>query len=225
MQISVRKKLKRNMNRVQRSGMVLLNLYLIGSMIGCAQRPSELPVSNARHIETRILPGTDKAVMKAFISVLQDDHFTVVSADRELGLITAKRQSEHALASLSELATPDSSQELKPVQKFFIIAGLAIAVGALFAIFSGSDDDQDTHHSYHHNDHYTVIGHDDYDGRTVWEYQVTANFESLRDSTTQVRLSVQGTERQGEAIESAGPVQDAEFYNDLFQKVETTLMR
>lgn len=215
--------MKRMIRKIQTNGYVLINLYLIGNMVGCAQRPSEIPISNARHIETRVLVGTDKAAMKAFITVLQDNHFTVVTADRELGLITANKRSEYPLTSLSKIEAPDSTQKLNGAQKFFIIAGLAIAVGALIAIFSGSGDHDDSSYGNHHHDNYTVIGSDNNDGRTFWEYQVTANFEALNDSTTQVRLSVQGTERQGEAIEAAGPVQDAGFYNELFQKVEAVL--
>ena len=195
-------------------------------MVGCAQRPSELPVSNARHIETRVLNGTDKASMKAFITVLQDEHYTIESADLDLGLITASQNSEHALASLRKVEVPDSAKVMTPAQQFFLFAGLAIAVGAIIAIFSSDNDSSNDHHDgwRHHHDHYTIVGDHDNDGREYWEYRVTANFDALTDSTTQVRLSVQGTQRQGEAIEQAGPVQDIGFYHDLFQKVDQLLI-
>lgn len=219
------RKLKRQWPQIRHTGFVLVNLYLIGFMAGCSQRPSELPVSTARHIETWAFHDSQVDVMKAFITVLQDDHYTLDSADRELGIITASKHSEHPLTSLSTVTAPDSVNEMTGVQKFFLVAGLAIAVGAIFAIFSDDDDtDNDHHHGWNRQPHYTVVDHAD-EGRMVWEYRVTANFYESAGDGTQVRMSVQGVQRQGNAVQQIGPVQNATFYEEIFQKVDDLLRK
>jgi len=70
---------------------------LVAPFVGCATARPSAPVLGPvalRELQSRTYPTADsRALMKAVLGALQDDGFQVRTADAELGLITAARES------------------------------------------------------------------------------------------------------------------------------------
>ena len=84
---------------------VWLLTVLVATFCGCASaRPTltaQSPVA-LRELQSRVYPTADpKALMKAVLGALQDDGFQVRTADTQLGLITATRESVIPVGSMA----------------------------------------------------------------------------------------------------------------------------
>lgn len=77
---------------------VLPSLACLGLLLpGCASTHATTPATQlqVREFQTRTFETTDtKLVMKAVLNTLQDEGFLLKSADAELGLLTATRESD-----------------------------------------------------------------------------------------------------------------------------------
>lgn len=74
-------------------------IFLFGSVIGCALPPptppkTQLQIRQAQTREYSTPPGGTRQVMKAVISTLQDSGFIIKNADKDLGFITAQKETD-----------------------------------------------------------------------------------------------------------------------------------
>ena len=215
----------------------MLIIYLSLVLSGCSFRPAELSPEEARVLQTRDFNGTPAEVAKAVSVVLQDMHYSLGNVDMGLGVMTASRTSERALAPISR-ETGGQSEFENELGTFCLVAGTIAVVGLflawIFDAFDGNDEDEDdvndrrSHRSRsHHHDSSFFWGSDNSSssGPDSYTYTMTVNLEELSLQQTRVRLTVQGEHYEGSSIVETGPVQDQQFFIDFFTRLQATLNR
>jgi hypothetical protein len=58
---------------------------------------------------------------------------------------------------------------------------------------------------------------------TTYVYRITLNFQRLAEDTTQVRVSMQGTEYHGSEIVRTGPVEDPGFFERFYAALDRSM--
>ena len=226
-------------NRYFKGANWLLIIYLSVMVSGCTPRPDALTPEAARILQTRDFNGSPEEVARALTLVLQEMHYTLGNVDMNLGLITATRISEQALAPISREGMGDSEIP-DEVQTFCLIAGAAAIVGIILAIIFNDDDDDDDDNdsdsrhgdnrhrgrsrSIFHSPSPTYYGSDN-SGRDLYKYDMTITLEELSMGQTRVRITVQGKHLEGSSTAESGPVQDQQFYVEFFNNLQATLNR
>jgi len=234
-------------HRLTRGSSWLLIAYLSLILSSCANRPQELTPAEARLLQTREFNGSPEEVAKAASMVLQEMHYTLDNVDMGLGIMTASRNTEHALAPISREVTPES-EAANELGTFCLIAGSLAVVGLFLAwIFDAfddnddeDDDDQDRDRdnrrghrssrrdrSHHHETSsvtYIETNSSSYEPHS-YTYTLTMNFQEISLQQTRVRLTVQGEHYQGSNLVETGPVQDQQFYVDFYTRLYEALNR
>ncbi len=85
--------------KLQRLGVIAVFLACVIGVSACSTKPPVPPKTQLeiRQLQTREYSNsktTTKRIMKAVLNVLQDEGFIVTNADRELGFITAKKETD-----------------------------------------------------------------------------------------------------------------------------------
>jgi len=208
----------------------ILIIYLSLVIPGCSFRPAELSPEEARLLQTRDFNHSPEKVAKAASIVLQEMHYTLGNVDMGLGIITASRSSEHSLAPISREGSTESD-----LGTFCVVAG-AVAVVTLFLVwmfdaFDSDDEDESSSsgndHSHHH-DHGSDINIFGSSGSSISEadsytYNLTINLEERSLEQTRLRLTIQGEHYEGPTLVETGPVQDQQFYDDFYFRLQALL--
>lgn len=204
-----------------RAAGILLRLYLVAFLVGCAPRRPPVTVTEARSMETRIVQAEYDKVFKASINVLQDLRYTIDVIDGDLGLIVASRHTEGKQTQLAE--EPARTREVPTWQKVLgITVIVAIVGGIIWLITRGGDDDDRGRDRDRGRTH---VYHPDRgrNGPAVYQYRVTVNIESFDPGETRVRVSGTGERERGGRVEEAGPIEDPEFFQRFFSSLDKAL--
>lgn len=217
-------------SQLSRSATWILVIYLSLVIPGCSFRPTELSPEEARILQTRDFNHSPEKVAKAASIVLQEMHYTLGNVDMGLGIITASRTSEHLLAPISREASAEND-----LGTFCLVAG-TVAVVTLFLVWIfdvfDSDDDEESSHSgnnhSHHHDHDSDINIFGSSGSSMSDadsyiYNLTINLEERSLQQTRLRLTIQGEHFEGPTLVETGPVQDQQFYDDFYSRLQAIL--
>lgn len=202
---------------------IYIRLYLATFLVSCGGSKPPPTVTEARSIQTRTISANYDRVLKASINVMQDLNYSIEMIDKDLGLIVANRLSEAKQADISEESTEDGGTPTW--QKALGIAVIvAIVAGIVWLVTRGggndNDDDDDDDHGVVHHGH---SGGGSRGGPKVYQYEMTINLERVSDEGTKVRVSVQGQKMVGGRLVGAGPVYDAEHFQDFFASLDKAL--
>ena len=120
--------------------------------------------------------------------------------------------------------------------KVALVATGVVVVVAVVALIAQDDEedaweardcDCDDHHRHHHchdrsHENVVVVDGDD-SGPSIYTYAITVRLTPLSAGQTALRVSGQGTRRQGDAVEQAGPIYDPEFFEAFHTRVQDVL--
>ena len=200
-----------------------LRIYLALSLAGCAgTRPETVPSHQARLVETCTVEADRSRVFQGVIDALQDLSFAIESADEDLGLLTATRESEVRLAEISKDVASEEDGDLPTWATVALIVTGVILVVVLISVIAGDDDDEES--EYEEDDHVsTVIEAGEPSPPPMYTYRITINIREVDADVTTVRVSATGSLVRGGVTEEAGPVQDPVFFETFFDTLEDAL--
>ena len=205
--------------RLMRTASLILKLYLISFIAGCAPTKPPATVAEARSMETRIVGAEYNQVLKSSLNVLQDLYYSVDVVEADLGLIQASRHTEGKQANTIEEKGIEEPLDWKKICGVAAVAVLFVGFIALLTN-AGSDGDGDDSDS---EQHHFIHDDDGPSGPVVYNYKVTVNLETVSEDQTKVRVSAQGEKLVGGSVVSAGPVQEPEFFQRFFASLDKSL--
>ncbi len=202
----------------------MLRAYLSVFLVGCASTQYQPSVMEVRSMETRTFAAQYDVVFKAVVNALQDLHYTIDIVDKDVGLITASRQTTGKLGAIArEPDQTDSSDDGLPTwaKVALIVTGIVLVIALINYI---TDDDEDESDTYSESSDSFVIGDSSEPaGAEFYRYRVTVNLEALDDRETRIRVSGQGSRMKGNTVMETGPVYDPEFFQAFYANMDNAL--
>ena len=111
--------------------------YLAFFMIGCGSRPP-VSVEEAREMETRVIYGESKKILKASMNVLQDMFYSIDEVNSDMGLLIATKASEGKQA---EIRKEKSSVDETPLWKKILVGVFVVTIiGGLMILLGGNNN-------------------------------------------------------------------------------------
>ncbi len=198
----------------------LIVYYLTFFIISCGAKPP-ISVPEAREMESRIVFGESRQILKASMNVLQDMYYSIEEVDSDMGILIATKLSEGKQA---EIRQESSAVEKVPVWKKILVGVFIVTiVGGILYIISGGSNNNDN--SQHSSDSHVPIfsNHHDGNGEIIYRYRVTINASEYGIDETKLRISAQGEQIKNGEIINAGPIHDAQFYSKFYQFLQNEL--
>ena len=194
--------------------------YLVIFLIGCGAKPP-ISVPEARELESRIVYGEAREILKASMNVLQDMYYTIEEVDSDMGILIATKLSEGKQA---EIRKEETLEEHTPVWKKILVGVFVVAIigGFIYLITGGSNDkdESDQNSSHHHHNSPIFSNHNNGNGKTIYRYRITINASDYSVNETKLRITTQGEKIRNDEIISAGPIHDAQFYTNFYNRLE-----
>ena len=185
--------------------------YIVLFLIGCSYKPV-LSVQEARRMQSKIINGEPKIILKECLNILQDMYFTIETIDSDMGLLIASKETQVPIGEIREENSDDETSLLKKI--FFGLFIFSIFTGLLLLFKNDGDSDRDHYHHHHHH-------HER--GDKFYKYKITINATDYDIGTTNLRISAVGKKFVNGKVVKAGPLQDSYFYHELFMKIENEI--
>ena len=192
--------------------------YLAFFMIGCGSRPP-VSVEEAREMETRVIYGESKEILKASMNVLQDMYYSIDEVNSDMGLLIATKASEGKQA---EIRKEKSSADDTPLWKKILVGVFVVTIiGGLMILLGGNNNshDNDSSNGHHHHSNNTIYSNNSSSGEVFYKYKVTINTSDYGVDETKLRISAVGQKFQGDEVVKSGPIHDPGFYQTFFNKL------
>lgn len=198
----------------------LITFYLIIFMIGCGAKPP-ISVEKAREMETQIIHGDSKEVLKASMNVLQDMYYSIDEINSDMGLLIATKATE---GSQAEIRKEQSTKNESSIWKKILVGIFVVTIlGGIMLIVgnkqnnSNQDDSSHTHHTT------PVFNNNNNSNNQLYKYKITINASDFGVDETKLRVSAVGQKLSGDKIINSGPIHDAQFYQNFFNKLNEEL--
>lgn len=198
----------------------IINYYLILFLIGCSSRPP-VTVEEAREMETKIIYGESKEVLKASMNVLQDMYYSIEEIDAEMGLLIATKETQGQQGEIrkEKNVNEDDSLIKKIVIGFFVFTLLA----GMFMLVGKNNNTENNDSNHHHHSNTVYHSNNQSEGNKFYKYKITINASELGTDETKLRVSAIGQKIIGDEVYKSGPIHDKEFYNKFFNQLNIEL--
>ena len=195
----------------------IMVFYLVFFIIGCGVNKPPVSASAAREMESRIIYGKSKDILKASMNVLQDMYYTIEEVDSDMGILIASKLSEGKQAEIRKEKSVNDDMSLG--KKIFYVIFVVVIIGGVLYLISGDSkkSDENNRKSYHHHHH------NNRNSKTIHRYKVTINASQNNFDETKLRITAQGEKIANDEIINAGPIHDTQFYDNFFNMLENEL--
>jgi hypothetical protein len=145
--------------------------------------------------------------------------------NHELGIINASRSTERKLAET--VIESDESE----IPLWIKITGITIIIAIIGLILFNGDESQDEesecNHSNHqhcnHHGHHRHYSNIDLHENLTYKYTLNVSVVPRDDNKTQIRIIAQGETMSDGRVVSAGTIQDPQFYERIYNQIESVI--
>jgi hypothetical protein len=199
----------------------ILVYYLILFIISCGAKPP-ISVPEAREMESRIIYGESREILKASMNILQDMYYSIEEVNSDMGILIATKLSEGKQA---EIRKESSVVEKTPIWKKILVGVFIVTIvgGIMFLISGGNNNNNDNSQSSSHHHNPVFTNHYDGNGEIMYRYKVTINVSEYGIDETKLRISAQGEQMKDGEIINVGPIQDVQFYDKFYKYLKIEL--
>lgn len=200
-----------------------LRSYLCLFITGCAAHRPQLAEPTVG--ETRLLMGDERSAFQSCIAVLQDAGYTVDEADADQGVIHASLVSHERLGVMVD--ENQTEQKLVPGWQVgvLVLTGAALLVGGVLTLTQGLQGNGATAEervgaALVMLDIATSI---ELPPPIVYEYQIAIQLMPMEGNTTQVRVLLEGTEKQEGEGQRQGAIRAPEFLARFYSALDQSM--
>ncbi len=198
-------------------------IYMAIFLVSCG--PKQLSIEEARNIQTHVVSVGENKTIDAVVTALQDRLYLIDDVNHELGIINASRSTERKLAET--VIESDESE----IPLWIKITGITIIIAIIGLILFNGDESQDEesecNHSNHqhcnHHGHHRHYSNIDLHENLTYKYTLNVSVVPRDDNKTQIRIIAQGETMSDGRVVSAGTIQDPQFYERIFNQIESVI--
>ena len=198
----------------------LITYYLILFMIGCSTKPP-ITIEKAREMETQIIYGNSKEVLKASMNILQDMYYSIDEINSDMGLLIATKATE---GNQAEIRKEQAIDEENSIWKKILIGVFVVTIlGGIMLIVGSKQNNSNQDESSHTHHTNPIFSNRNNNNKELYKYKITINASDFGVDETKLRVSAVGQKLSGDKIINSGPIHDAQFYQNFFNKLNEEL--